>query len=218
VQEMSFFEQLAASLPAIDGEVGFKGDKLVAVSSNETLAYVEKLVPIDQATLDRLNINKRRILPAGAAEVDADWNTHRDGFSLRLRITLNFPNSADSRTTLAKLCEDWCSGDSASIVRYRNDKVIRLAIIERISDSCAKVKMYFGPPHTSWSASDETLYQLGVRTIEADVRGSPDIETLRKLAGHEITPRGELLIDYDQFRSSSRERKNVSSKRKSSPG
>jgi hypothetical protein len=93
---MSFFQQLSASLPATDGSTAFKGDRLVAVSSKQTLSYVEQLVPTGQSALDRLK-HKQRIVPAGVAQVDADWSARRDGFSLRLRMTVNFPSAADIR-------------------------------------------------------------------------------------------------------------------------
>jgi hypothetical protein len=204
---MSFFEEVSAALPSFDSASNFRGDRLLAVSPEDTLGYLEKLIPGQKDAIERLREAKRlgEVKPkrdaTALAEIDADWNAQRDGFTLRFRMTVRLPNS--DRETLGDLCADWCSGDSVSIVRLRDDKPIRMAIVERVAKETAVVKMYFGAAHTSWSDSDETLYQLGIRIIEAEVRDPTLRETLRDLPSHKLAGT-KLTIHYEEFRAHAR--------------
>jgi len=114
----------------------------------------------------------------------------------------------ERQMSLATLCESWVSGDSVGIVRYRNDALKRMAILERISKTIVLGKMQLGPAHTSWSDTDEALFEIGIRTVKTHVANPRVLEKLQELPGHTVAE-GLVTVSYEAFRNANRSGRGV---------
>ncbi|MBA3353095.1 MAG: hypothetical protein H0U23_11875 [Blastocatellia bacterium] len=189
---MTFFEDLRRALPERDTFGRFRRDRLVAVEPSRVLEFVQQLVTEDPRTITKLATTTAHKCSARNAE--------EAGQPLE---------PIDERpASLASLCQSWLSGDGVGIVRYRNDRLTRLTILERVSKTSVWGKMQFGPAHTSWSSTDEALYEIGIRTVKTYIGDRRVIERLRELPGHTITE-GLVTVSYEPFREANRPRQGI---------
>ena len=189
---MTFFEDLRRVLPERDTFGRFRRDRLVAVEPSRVLEFVQQLVTDDPRTIRKLAIT--------TAEKGSTRNASEAGQPLE---------PIDERqASLATVCQRWLSGDSSGIVRYRNDRLTRMVILERVSKTSVWGKMQFGPAHTSWSSTDEALYEIGIRTVKTYTADRRLIERLRELPGHTIS-QGVITVDYELFREATSPRRGV---------
>jgi len=180
---MTFFDELRRVLPERDTFGRFRQDRLLAVEPSRVLEYVQQLVIENPRTI--------RKLAATTEDKVSARNRDEPGRHLE-RID-------ERQASLASLCDSWLSGDSVGIVRYKNDRLTRMVILERVSKTSVWGKMQFGPTHTSWSSTDEALYEIGIRTVKTYIADRRAIERLRELPGHTVAD-GLVTVTYEPFR------------------
>lgn len=184
---MTFFEELRGVLPERDTFGRFRRDRLLAVERSRVPEFVQQLVAENPRTIRKLAITT------------AYKNSARNADEPERQL-----EPIDERqASLASLCESWLSGDSVGIVRYKNDRLTRMVILERVSKTSMWGKMQFGPTHTSWSSTDEALYKIGIRTVKTYIADRRAIERLRELPGHTIA-HGVVTVSYEPFRDANR--------------